>query len=130
VIAQQLVDVEASLGDEPRIRETRIAEQVERRQERSELRVEARVQVTLNLLNSRLELLGRRPLLGIDGVGESRLKSTSTTLPRTSRSRCVSSSRPRCALMKPPRTNAVSVFGSSDFRLVRSLGSTASSDAA
>lgn len=32
------------------------------------------MQVTLNLLNSRLELLGRRPLLGIDGVGESGLK--------------------------------------------------------
>jgi hypothetical protein len=32
------------------------------------------VQVALNLLNSRLELLSGRPLLGIDGIGESRLK--------------------------------------------------------
>ena len=74
VIVQQLVDVEARLGDEAGIREAGIAEQGERRQERSELGVEACVQVALNLLNSHLELLGRRPLRGIDGIGESRLK--------------------------------------------------------
>ena len=74
VVIQKLVDVKAGFSDEAGIGEAGIAEQVEGGQKRGQLRVEARVEVALDLLNGRLELLGGRPFLGIDGISESRLK--------------------------------------------------------